>query len=69
MARFAARWCNASSACFWLLVRGGREEGRGADGVPVMREREQLMRVRPELCWGKTMGRASKGLCGDGLQS
>ena len=40
----------ASNACLWVCVSGGRDEGRGEEGVPVMRDREQFMRVRPEGC-------------------
>ena len=46
---------------------GGWDEGRGAEGVPVMRAREKLRRTRPGKWFGKAMGRASKALAGDGL--
>ena len=48
-------------------VRGGSEAGRGAEGVPQMRAREQLMRTRPGKWFGKAMGRVSKVLEGEGL--
>lgn len=47
--------------------RAGREAGRGAEGVPVMRAREQLMRTLPGKCFGKAMGRVSKVREGEGL--
>lgn len=60
MARRFASICSASRACRWVLVRAGSDLERGAEGVPVMRAREQLIRTRPDVCSGYAIGLVSK---------
>ncbi len=48
-------------------MSGGSETGRGAEGVPVKRAREQLMRTRPDPWSGNATGRMSKALSGEPL--